>query len=60
MVVFNSEVNNYMFRPIAAIFRLLQLSSKSVIYMSILRGDVEIPSSLCVIVSLFSGMSNGQ
>ena len=43
------QVNNYMFRPIAAIFRLLQSCSKSVIYiyiyiyiyMSILRGDVQ-------------------
>jgi len=47
------QVNNYMFRPIEAIFRLLQLCSKSVIYiyiyiyiyMSILCGDVEISSS---------------
>ena len=29
------EVNNYMFRPIAAIFRLLQFCSKSVIYMTL-------------------------
>jgi len=40
------QVNNYMFRPIAAICRLLQFCSKSVIYIyiyiyiSILRGDV--------------------
>jgi len=37
MMVFISKVNNYMFRPKAAIFRLLQLQfcSKSVIYMSV-------------------------
>jgi len=52
--------NNYMFRPKAAIFRLLQFCSKSVIYMPILRGDAEISSSLRVTVSLFSGKSNGQ
>jgi len=42
-------VNNYMFRPIAAIFRLLQFCSKSVIYIyvSILRGDVEIFEQNC-------------
>ena len=34
-----------MFRPIAAIFRLLQFCSKSIIYMPILRGDAEIPST---------------
>jgi len=39
MMVFINKVNNYMFRPKAAIFRLsqLQFSSKSVIYMSILH-----------------------
>jgi len=52
--------NNYMFRPIAAIFMLLQFCSKSIIYMSILRGDAEISSSLRVTISLFSGKSNGQ
>jgi len=41
-MVFIGKVNNYMFRPIAAIFRLLQFCSKSAKYMSILRGDVEI------------------
>ena len=51
--------NNYMFRPIAAIFRLLQFCSKSVIYMPILRGDVEI-SSLRVTISLFGGKCNDQ
>ena len=30
-----------MFRPIAAIFRLLQFCSKNIIYMPILRGDAE-------------------
>jgi len=30
-----------MFRPIAAIFRLLQFCSKSIIYMLIFRGDAE-------------------
>jgi len=45
-----------MFRPIAAIFRLLQFCSKSVIYIPILRGDAEISSSLRVTVSLFSGI----
>ena len=49
-----------MFRPIAAIFRLLQFRSKSVKYVPILRGDVEISSSLSVTISLFSGKSNGQ
>ena len=49
-----------MFRPIAAIFRLLQFCSKSIIYKPILRGDAEISSSLRVTVSLLSGMSNGQ
>ena len=34
-----------MFRPIAAIFRLLQFYSKSIIYMPILRGDDEISAS---------------
>ena len=49
MMVFISKVNNYMFRPKAAIFRVSQLEfySKGVIYiyMSILHGDVEISSS---------------
>ena len=42
-----SKVNNYMFRPKAAIFRLSQLQfySKSVICMSVLHSDVEISSS---------------
>jgi len=31
-----------MFRPIAAIFRLLQFYSKSIIYIPTLRGDAEI------------------
>jgi len=35
MILFISKVNNYMFRPIAAIFRLLQFCSKSVIYRHI-------------------------
>jgi len=60
MIVFNSKENNYMFRPIAAIFRLLQFCSKSVIYMRILRGDAGISSSLRVTVNLLSGMSNGE
>jgi len=62
MMVFNSKENNYMFRPIAAIFRLLQFCSKNVIYtyMPILRGDAEISLPLLVTVSLFSGMSNDQ
>ena len=57
--------NNYMFGPIAAIFRLLQFCSKSVIYiyiyiyMPILWGDV-IWSSLRVTISLFGGKSNRQ
>jgi len=44
MVVFIGKVNNYMFRPKAAIFRLsqLQFCSKNVIYMFILHSDVEI------------------
>ena len=49
-----------MFRPIAAIFRLLQFCSNSITYMPILWGDAEISSSLRVTISLFSGMSNGQ
>jgi len=49
-----------MFRPIAAILRLLQFCSKSIIYVSILRGDAEISSSLRVTISLYSGKSNGQ
>ena len=52
--------NNYMFRPISAIFRLLQFCSKSIIYKPILRNDAEISSSLRVTISLFSGKSNGQ
>ena len=49
MMVFISKVNNYMFRPKAAIFRLsqLQFCSKSIIYMSILHSDIEISTSLC-------------
>jgi len=47
-----------MFRPIAAIFRLLQFCSKSIIYMPILRGDAEISSSLRVKISFFSLFSN--
>ena len=54
------ELKKKKFLPIAAIFRLLQFCSKSVIYMSILRGDVEISSSLRVTVSLFGGKCNGQ
>jgi len=44
MMVFIGKVNNYMFRPKAAIFRLSQLQfySKSVIYMSILHSDTYI------------------
>jgi len=58
-MVFNRK-NNYMFRPIGTIFRLLQFCSKGIIYMPILRGDAEISSSLRVTISLFSGKSNGQ
>jgi len=62
MIVFISEVNDYMFRPIAAILKLLQFClKKSVIYMSKLRGDVEISSSFYVLqISLFSGASSGS
>jgi len=63
MVVFIGKVNNYMFRPKAAIFSLsqLQFCSKSVIYMSILHSDVEISSSHYMLhVSLSSGMSSGS
>jgi len=62
MTVFNSKKkkNDYMFRPVAAIFRLLQFCSKSIIYKPILRGDAEISSSLRVTISLFSGKSNDQ
>ena len=56
MMVFNSKKYNYMFRPIAAIFRFLQFCSKCVIYiyicMPILRGNAEISSLLRVTVSL--------
>jgi len=41
-----------MFRPIAAIFRLLQFCSKIIIYMPIFQGDVEISSSLRVYMLL--------
>jgi len=43
MMVFVSKVNNYMFLPKAAIFRLsqLQFCSKSVIYMSILHRHID-------------------
>ena len=65
-MVFISKVNNYMFRPKAAIFRVSQLEFYSTgviyiyIYMSILHGDVEISSSYSVLqVSLSSGMSVG-
>ena len=37
-MVFNSKKKNYIFRPIAAIFRLLQFCKKSIIYMPILWG----------------------
>ena len=63
MVVFISKVNNYMFRPKAAIFRLsqLQFRSNSDIYMSILHSDVEISTSHYVLhVSLSSGMCSGS
>ena len=51
-----------MFRPIAAIFRLLQfLLKECYIYMSILRGDEISSSSFYVLqVSLSSGMSSGS
>ena len=67
MMVFISKVNNYMFRPKAAIFKLsqLQFCSKSVIYIYIyiyiLYSDVEISSSYYVLpVSLSSGMCSGS
>ena len=42
MMVFISKIDNYIFRPKAAIFGLsqLQFCSKSVIHMSILHSDV--------------------
>jgi len=64
-----------MFRPIAPIFRsITNMLKENFIYIyiyicvcvcvcvcvPILRGDVEISSSLRVTVSLFSGISNGQ
>jgi len=51
MMLFISEVNHYMFRPKAAIFRLLQLQfcSKSVIYVSILHSDLYVRHPRCVI-----------
>ena len=50
MIVFIGKLNNYMFRPKAAIFRLSQLQffSKRVIYMSILHSDVEILLTLLI------------
>ena len=65
MMVFISKVNNYMFRPKAAIFRLsqLQFCSNTVIYIYIyiLHSDVEISYSYYVLaVSLSSGMSGGS
>jgi len=44
MMVFISKVNNYMFRPKAAIFRLLQLQfcSKSVMYISLCNIHIDI------------------
>jgi len=62
-MVFINKVNNYMFRPKAAIFRLsqLQFCTKSVIYVSILHSDFEISSSYYVLhVSLSSVMSSGS
>jgi len=61
-MVFISKVNNYMFRPKAAIFRLsqLQFCSKTVIYMSTLHGDAEISSYYVLQVCLSSGMSSGS
>jgi len=59
MMVFNSKINNYMFRLKSAIFRLpqLQFCSKIVIYT--LHSDVEISSSYYALqVSLSSGMSS--
>jgi len=61
MMVFINEVNNYMFRPIVTIFRLLLFYKKNVIYMSKHSGDVEISSSFYVLqISLFSGTSRGS
>jgi hypothetical protein len=63
MMVFISKVNNYMFRPKAAIFILsqLQFCSNSAMYMSILRSYVEILSLYCMLqVSFSSGMSSGS
>jgi len=62
-MVFIGKVNNYMFRPKAAIVRLsqLQFCSNSDIYMSILHSDVEISLSYYVLeVSLSSGMPSGS
>jgi len=42
-----------MFRPIAAIFRLLQFCSKSIIYMPILRGDAEQYRHMCVYIYIY-------
>jgi len=70
MMVFISKVNNYMFRPKAAIFsyhdyNFVQRVSYIYIYVcvcvcvSILHTDVEISSSFYVLqVSLSSGMSS--
>ena len=61
MMVFISKVNNYMFRPKAAIFGLSEIKfcSKSLIYiyLSIFHSDVEISSSFYVLqISLSSGI----
>jgi len=68
MMVLISEVNNYMFRPKAAIFRLSQLQfcpkSVSYIYIYILHSDVDISSSYYVLhvrlsSEIYSGSMNG-
>jgi len=49
-MVLISKETNYMFRPLAAIFRFWQFSAKRILYnMPKPRGDVEISSSFCVL-----------
>ena len=52
MVFIRNEKKNYMFRPIAAIFRFRQFSAKRVLYnMPKPRGDVEISSFYVLLLS---------
>ena len=60
MVVFNSKKQLHVSAN-SGHLRVITISPKEChIYMSILRGDVEISSSLRVTISLFGGKCNGQ